>query len=57
MKQQTLARAADQADGFEQYSRPTKRDSFLASMKQIVSCQVLCEVMTDARAWIDQKLS
>ncbi len=34
--QQTLAMAADQGAGFEQYRRPTKRDVFLATMEQIV---------------------
>jgi IS5 family transposase len=32
MKQQTLAMAADQGDGYEQYRKPTKRDTFLATM-------------------------
>lgn len=36
MKQQTLAMAADQGDGFEQPRRPTRRDVFLATMEQIV---------------------
>jgi transposase, IS5 family len=45
MKQQTLAMAADQADGFEQYRRPTKRDTFLATMEQIVPWQALGEVI------------
>ena len=35
MKQQTLAMAADQAEGFEPYRRPTRRDTFLATMQQI----------------------
>jgi len=45
MKQQTLAMAADQGAGFEQYRRPTKRDAFLATMEQIVPWQDLCEVI------------
>lgn len=45
MKQQTLAMAADQGDGFEQYRRPTKRDVFLATMEQIVPWQELCSVI------------
>jgi IS5 family transposase len=45
MKQQTLAVAADQAAGFEQYRRPTKRDAFLATMEEIVPWQQLCEVI------------
>ena len=35
MKQQTLAMAADQGEGFEPYRKPTKRDTFLATMEQI----------------------
>ena len=35
MKQQTLAMAADQGEGFEQYRKLTKRDTFLATMDQI----------------------
>lgn len=45
MKQQTLAAAADQGAGFEQYRRPTKRDMFLATMEQIVPWQALCAVI------------
>jgi len=36
MKQKTLAMAADQGAGFEQYRRPTKRDTFLKTMNDIV---------------------
>jgi hypothetical protein len=36
MKQQTLAMAADQNAQYEQYRRPTKRDTFLATMEEIV---------------------
>lgn len=36
MKQQTLGMAADQNAQFEQYRRPTKRDTFLATMEEIV---------------------
>ena len=32
MKQQTLAMAADQERGFEQYRRATRRDIFLSTM-------------------------
>jgi IS5 family transposase len=43
MKQQTLAMAADQGGGFEQYRRPTKRYVFLETMEQIVPwAQRLC---------------
>lgn len=45
MKQQTLAVAADQGAGFEQYRRATKRDVFLATMNEIVPWQALCEVI------------
>ena len=45
MKQQTLAMAADQGDGFEQYRRPTKRDAFLATMDEIVPWRELCSVI------------
>ncbi|MFN3377348.1 MAG: IS5 family transposase [Burkholderiaceae bacterium] len=43
--QQTLAMAADQGAGFEQYRRPTKRDMFLATMDKIVPWQELCAVI------------
>ncbi|MGC8807101.1 MAG: hypothetical protein ACP5QB_06070, partial [Thiomonas sp.] len=43
--QQTLAMAADQGAGFEQYRRPTKRDVFLATMEQVVPWQELCAVI------------
>ena len=45
MKQQTLAMAADQGEGFEPYRKPTKRDTFLATMEQIVPWQALCSVI------------
>lgn len=45
MKQQTLAMAADQGDGFEPYRKPTKRDTFLATMEQIMPWQALCSVI------------
>ena len=45
MKQKTLATAADQGAGFEQYRKPTKRDAFLATMEQIVPWQQLCSVI------------
>lgn len=45
MKQQTLAMAADQGAGFEQYRRPTKRDAFLQIMNEIVPWMQLCEVI------------
>jgi IS5 family transposase len=45
MKQQTLAAAADQGAGFEQYRRASKRDVFLATMNEIVPWQALCEVI------------
>ena len=45
MKQQTLAVAADRGEGFEQYRKPTKRDTFLATMEQIVPWRELCSVI------------
>ena len=45
MKQQTLAMAADQGDGFERYRKPTRRDAFLATMGQVVPWQALCAVI------------
>ncbi len=45
MKQQTLAVAADDNAQYEQYRRPTKRDTFLATMEQIVPWAALCEVI------------
>ena len=45
MKQQSLAMAADQSAGFEQYRRATKRDVFLATMNEIVPWQELCAVI------------
>jgi IS5 family transposase len=45
MKQQTLAVAADENAGFEQYRRPTKRDVFLATMEKVVPWADLCSVI------------
>jgi IS5 family transposase len=45
MKQQTLAMAADQGEGFERHRKQTKRDAFLATMEQIVPWQELCAVI------------
>ena len=45
MKQQTLAMAADQYAQYEQYRRPTWRDTFLATMDQIVPWAELCSVI------------
>ena len=45
MKQQSLAMAADQGAGFEQYRRQTKRDVFLQTMEEIVPWAQLCEVI------------
>jgi len=45
MKQQTLAMAADQGAGFEQYRRRTKREDFLDSMNAIVPWAALCAVI------------
>lgn len=43
MKQQTLAMAADK--NFEQFRRPTRRDTFLKTMDKIVPWQELCSVV------------
>jgi IS5 family transposase len=45
MQQKTLAMAADQGAGFEQYRRPTKRDTFLKTMNDIVPWAQLCDVI------------
>ena len=45
MQQKTLAMAADQGAGFEQYRRPTKRDAFLKTKNDIVPWAQLCEVI------------
>jgi len=45
MKQQTLAMAADQGAGYEQYRKPTRRDDFLKTMNAIVPWAALCEVI------------
>ena len=45
MKQQTLAMAADQAAGFENHRKPTRRDEFLKTMEAIVPWAALCEVI------------
>jgi len=45
MKQQTLAVAADQASGFEQRRKPTRRDEFLNTMDRIVPWGDLCAVI------------
>jgi IS5 family transposase len=45
MKQQTLAMAADQNAGFEQFRKPTRRDEFLQTMNSIVPWGELCSVI------------
>ena len=45
MKQQTLAMAADQNAGYEQYRKPTRRDAFLACMERVVPWADLCGVI------------
>lgn len=45
MKQQTLAVAADQAAGFGQDRRRTKREVFLAMMDEVVPWRELCAVI------------
>ena len=45
MKQQTLAVAEDQASGFENRRKPTRRDAFLNTMNRIVPWGDLCAVI------------
>lgn len=45
MRQQTLAMAADQGEGFERYRKATRRDEFLATMEQTVPWRELCAVV------------
>ena len=45
MKQQTLAMAADQTSGFEQFRKPTRRDEFLSTMNTIVPWSDMCAVI------------
>ena len=45
MKQQTLAMAADHNAQYERYRKPTRRDTFLATMEQIVPWDELCNVI------------
>jgi IS5 family transposase len=45
MKQQPLAMAADDNAQYELYRGPTRRDTFLATMEQIVPWATLCEVI------------
>jgi len=42
MKQQTLAIAADQGEGFEQYRKPTQRDAFLEKLMENMAGQLPC---------------
>lgn len=45
MKQQTLAMAADQAAGFEQHRKPTRRGDFLVSLNRLIPWEDLCAVI------------
>ncbi len=45
MKQQTLAMAADQDNGFEHSRKPTRREEFLRTMETIVPWAALCQVI------------
>src|ERR1700737_202129 len=45
MKQQTLAAAADQGAGFEQYRKPTRRNVFLDTMHKIMPWSALCAIV------------
>jgi transposase, IS5 family len=42
VKQQTLAMAADQNSGFEQFHKPTRRDDVLATTNTIVPWSTMC---------------
>ena len=45
MRQQTLAMAADEGVGFEQYRKRTRREEFLKPPEAIVPWSALCEVI------------
>lgn len=45
MKQPSLALEVDRSEGFERHRRPTRRDTFLATMEQIVPWSSLCAVI------------
>lgn len=45
MTQKTLAMAADQGAGFEQFRKPTRRDVFLETMDKIVPWAALCAIV------------
>jgi IS5 family transposase len=45
MKQQTLAMAMDHNAQYEQYRKPTRRDTFLAKMESLVPWAALCSVI------------
>ena len=45
MKQQTLAMAVDQDNGFEQSRKPTRREEFLRTMDAIVPWAALCQAI------------
>ena len=45
MKQQTLAMAADQNAGFEQFRKPTRRDEFLNTMNVIIPWAEMASVI------------
>ena len=45
MAQQSLAMAADQGAGFEQYRKVTRRDVFLETMDKILPWVALCAIV------------
>jgi IS5 family transposase len=45
MKQQTLAMAEDHNAQYEKYRKPTRRDTFLATMQTLVPWAALCSVI------------
>ena len=45
MKQQTLAMAADQNAGFEQFCKPTRRDELLDTMNLIIPWAEMASVI------------
>ena len=45
VKQETLAAASDEAEGFARHRRPTRRDVFLSTMEQVVPWSALVAVI------------
>ncbi len=53
VKQQTKAMVADQGEGYEQYHKQTKRDTFLATLEQILPWQDQCSAIELHTPWPD----